>query len=62
MKKNLKIFKFIFFIIFFLLIFFKILTKKKIGVICLNHGQNIGNCLIDYAMFTKLNNILNVEL
>ena len=54
MKKNLKIFKLIFLIIFFLLIFFKILTKKKIGVICLNHGQNIGNCLIDYAMFTKL--------
>ena len=40
-------------IIFFILIIL-FTSKKKIGVICLNHGYNIGNSLLQYAMSIKL--------
>ena len=40
-------------IIFFVLIILHT-SKKKIGVICLNHSYNIGNSLLQYAMSTKL--------
>ena len=68
-KKNIKknnydklLLKIIHLILFTILISFllfnrKFLKKKKIGVIGLEHSQNIGNNLLKYAMFVTLSNL-----
>lgn len=54
--KKMSIFKISRLIILFFSIILTIIKikKKKIGVICINHGFNIGNSLIKYAMTIKI--------
>lgn len=56
MEKNKIIFIFIL-IIIFIFIYQCYLNKKKIGVIGLEHSQNVGNNLLKYAMFIKLSEL-----
>lgn len=41
-------------IYFFELLYYKLLKKKRIGVISLYHSQNVGNFLVKFAIYNKL--------
>ena len=60
LRKKLRLFK-TFFIILIIIKIFKTFHRKqnklKIGVIGLNHSQNIGNNLLKYAMYIKLSEL-----
>ena len=60
LRKKLRFFK-TFFIILIIIKIFKTFHRKqnklKIGVIGLNHSQNIGNNLLKYAMYIKLSEL-----
>lgn len=55
-KKNIKLSIFFFLIIFFIYHFF-FKKKKKIGIIGLEHSQNVGNNLLKYAIYIKLSEL-----
>ncbi len=50
-------FVFIIIIIFYLFKAFYVKNNKRIGVIGLEHSQNVGNNLLKYAMFIKLSEL-----
>ena len=52
-NKNNVTYKLICFYLFLILLFMKF-SKKKIGVISIEHSENIGNNLLKYAMFIQL--------